>query len=582
MLRQLRANDDRFKGVEFQGGLNLIVADTTGRSSETDTRNGSGKSSLIEILHFLLGARFERRRSFLAKDALRSTEFTLHIDWPGLQGEGLQIRRSPEQPSDIYLDPDVTGSLVRAKGHRRVSLTEWQRLIEEALFSLSPDDSRGISGRSMLSLYMRRIGSNAFNEAVRTSPQQTLADAGANLSYLLGLDWQLASKYRDLAARESTRRQLSAASKDPVWGKIVGRSSELRGQISDVQQRVNELEAQVADFRVVPEYERLQGRADEIDQRIRVMRNDDVIDRRNLVDLEAAMQDATDPDVDYLQRVYNELGVVLPTTITRRYDEVRSFHASIVRNRRSYLESEAHAIRERLTARESERNSLGEEQATLLRTLNEGGALDALAALQQALARERALLESLRNRFEAATTLEASGAEIKAERAQIENQMRADLLERDQIIDDISVRFRDYALRLYGPGRSAYLAIEPTSTYLRLTPHIDSQDSRGIGNMAIFCFDLTVAVTAHRGNRGPDFLVHDSHLFDGVDERQVARALELAQEVAHKENMQYIATINSDDLAKAEATGVKFRDAIVPPRLTDAYDDGGLFGYRFS
>jgi hypothetical protein len=45
-----------------------------------------------------------------------------------------------------------------------------------------------------------------------------------------------------------------------------------------------------------------------------------------------------------------------------------------------------------------------------------------------------------------------------------------------------------------------------------------------LGNMVISCFDLTVAVLGHRGRRAPDFLVHDSHLFDGVDERQVARA----------------------------------------------------------
>ncbi|MFE0201047.1 DUF2326 domain-containing protein [[Kitasatospora] papulosa] len=49
--------------------------------------------------------------------------------------------------------------------------------------------------------------------------------------------------------------------------------------------------------------------------------------------------------------------------------------------------------------------------------------------------------------------------------------------------------------------------------------------------MAIFGFDLALAVLAHRHGRGPDFLIHDSHLYDGVDERQVARALALAAEV---------------------------------------------------
>jgi uncharacterized protein YydD (DUF2326 family) len=580
MLRRLSANDDRFKPVEFKEGLNIVSADKSRASSETDSRNGSGKSSIIELLHFLLGAKSDRK-SFLSKDVLRGIEFQLELDWPSVESGYLNVRRSPSSAGDVYVYPDISGAQLSAEGFRRLSLAEWQRIIERDLFGLV-EAQQGVSGRTMLSLYMRRVSSNAFNEPVRTWPQQTLAEASANIAYLLGLDWQLAAKYKALSARESTRRQLAAASKDPVWGRIVGRSSELRGQINEVQSRVRELESQISSFRVVPEYERIQSQADEIDRRIRQTRNEDYVDRMNLADLEAAMGDVVDPDIDYLEDVYSDLGVLLGDSVIRRYDEVRDFHSSVVRNRRAYLESEVDALRERLVSREAERVRLGELQAEMLQTLNEGGALDSLTQLQQAVARERANLETLRSRFDAAQTLEASAAEIKADRAQLEVQVSADLIERNDMIDEIVERFRQYAVRLYGTGRLAYLDIAPTSTHLKIVPHIDSQDSRGIGNMVMFCFDLAVAVTAHKGGRGPNFLVHDSHLFDGVDERQVSRALDLAREVTQLEEMQYIATMNSDDLAKAEGGSFSFGGDIIPPKLTDAYDDGGLFGFRFS
>ncbi|WP_245685129.1 DUF2326 domain-containing protein [Streptomyces exfoliatus] len=57
-----------------------------------------------------------------------------------------------------------------------------------------------------------------------------------------------------------------------------------------------------------------------------------------------------------------------------------------------------------------------------------------------------------------------------------------------------------------------------------MAPRVDSDDSRGIASMVIFCFDRTLAVLAHRHGRGPDFLIHDSHLYDGVDERQIAKS----------------------------------------------------------
>ena len=71
--------------------------------------------------------------------------------------------------------------------------------------------------------------------------------------------------------------------------------------------------------------------------------------------------------------------------------------------------------------------------------------------------------------------------------------------------------------------------------------------------MVIFCFDHTLAVLAHRHGRGPDFLIHDSHLYDGVDDRQLKAALQLAADVTREENMQYVATLNTDDLAEATA-----------------------------
>jgi uncharacterized protein YydD (DUF2326 family) len=55
MLRRLTSNDPRFKSFDFRRGLNLVVADKAGGSTETDSRNSAGKSSMVELFHFLLG-----------------------------------------------------------------------------------------------------------------------------------------------------------------------------------------------------------------------------------------------------------------------------------------------------------------------------------------------------------------------------------------------------------------------------------------------------------------------------------------------------------------------------------------------
>src|SRR5438874_7446498 len=83
MLRQLSASDPRFKTIDFRPGLNVLVADTTGASSDTDSRNSAGKSSMIELLHFLLGSSGDTN-SLPAHRALRSIDFRLQLDWPGV------------------------------------------------------------------------------------------------------------------------------------------------------------------------------------------------------------------------------------------------------------------------------------------------------------------------------------------------------------------------------------------------------------------------------------------------------------------------------------------------------------------
>ena len=105
--------------------------------------------------------------------------------------------------------------------------------------------------------------------------------------------------------------------------------------------------------------------------------------------------------------------------------------------------------------------------------------------------------------------------------------------------------------------------------------------SKGIKNMQIFCFDLLIAELCAERGIGPGFLVHDSHLFDGVDERQVGRGLALAEELATTNGFQYIVTMNTDALPESVPDGFSIADHILDIRLTDVGADGGLFGHRF-
>ncbi|MFF3014022.1 ABC-three component system protein [Streptomyces sp. NPDC057939] len=581
MLRRLSADDPRFRTVEFRPGLNLLVAEAHAGAARTDSRNGTGKSSLVELLHFTLGAR-AGKGALPTRPELRNTRFTLTMDWPG-QGDLLRVSRRGAQPGIVLTDlPGAAedGGLFEVRVRREMPVPEWTTRIESDLFRL-PADHPGVSGRALLSLLVRRVGSHAFNDPVRTYPQQSAAEAAANLAYLLGLDWRLASGYRDIAAREATRRQLRSAMNDPTWNQVVGTTADLRGKIIVAEGDVDRLRRQISAFQVVPAYEELQRRADELDQRVRSLPEQDVIDRRNLAVLRRAVDEAVDPDTAYVDAVYRELGVTLPSRVHRSFEDVRGFHASIVRNRRRYLAEEITETEARLAERERERARLGEQLTAALTELRDGGALDGLTALQQLLAQKQAALEALRKQHETAQFMEASQREITAKRVELQEALEVDLEERGEQTREATWLFSRFARRLYGQDRDAYLTIRAGTSSLEITAHVDSRDSVGINKMVIFCLDLAAAVLAHRHGRGPDFLVHDSHLFDGVDDRQVTEALRLASEVADEEGLQYVVTFNSDKLERARLGGFDPSPYVIEPRLEDTYEEGGLFGFHF-
>ena len=64
--------------------------------------------------------------------------------------------------------------------------------------------------------------------------------------------------------------------------------------------------------------------------------------------------------------------------------------------------------------------------------------------------------------------------------------------------------------------------------------------------------------------------------------KQVAsNAFDVRRQVCSEEGLQYIVTMNSDDIDKAERHGAGVAGCIIEPRLTDEYDTGGIFGFRF-
>jgi uncharacterized protein YydD (DUF2326 family) len=339
------------------------------------------------------------------------------------------------------------------------------------------------------------------------------------------------------------------------------------------------LRQQVFSFRVHAEYQALEAEADELTRQLKAISNDDTLDTAVLRDLERALQSEAPPSMTELDRIYAEAGVVLPGIAIRRYDEVRSFHESVIRNRRDYLTGELDTIRARIDGRRAERARLDQRRAEIMGILQSHGALDQFVRLQGEVGRKESDVESLRQRFQSAEQLEGTKNELEIERNRLTLRLRRDFSEQQPRLQDAILAFEEVSRRLYESAGS--MTMQETTNGPVFAFPMQGSRSKGIRNMQIFCFDMMLMRLCAKHQRGPGFLVHDSHLFDGVDGRQVVSALKVGAQVAEELGFQYIVTMNEDDAFKERAEGFELRDHTLSVVLTDATENGGIYGLRF-
>lgn len=55
MIEKIYSTLDTFEEIILHKGLNILLADITKKSTGKDTRNGLGKTTFVEIIHFLFG-----------------------------------------------------------------------------------------------------------------------------------------------------------------------------------------------------------------------------------------------------------------------------------------------------------------------------------------------------------------------------------------------------------------------------------------------------------------------------------------------------------------------------------------------
>jgi len=582
MIRRVYSDLPTFKDLSFHTGLNILLADTTPEATERQTRNRAGKSSFTEIVHFLLGGKVEKQ-SIFREPVLRGHRFGLELD---LGEETVTVERVGEKPSTLavvdgtWKNWPIQPSTDKKTGVTRIKNTLWRDVLGRLLFDLPESvDTFGPTWRSLISYFVRRQSAHGFLDHKQQSDHQRLYDQQVALTYLLGLDWRIPQQWQAVREREKSLKELKKAAKGGALGEVISSTADIRTRLTVVEAHADRLRSNLAEFTVLPEYRELETEASQLTRQIAQYSDENTIDRQVLTDLESSLEEEAPPPSLKLEEVYQEAGIVLPRVALKRFEDVHEFHESVLSNRKYYLDGEITAARQRIAKREQAIEKLEERRSQIMTLLKSHGALDHFSKLQSELARVDQEVENLKKRYEIAEALETGKTEQTVERQQLLLRLRQNHREQNDTLREAILTFEEISSSLYESAGS--LHIDESENGPTFEIKIQGKRSKGITNMQIFCFDLMLMKLCAKRGVGPGFLVHDSHLFDGVDERQIATALDVGATNADELGYQYIVTMNSDTVPEKLPPDFALSQHVLPVRLTDDTDDGGLFGIRF-
>lgn len=582
MIHALSANQQSFHAVTFTAGLNVILAERSTSSTEKDTRNGIGKSTLIEIIDFCLGNRATKGKGLLI-EPLEQWAFTLDIT---LGGNRVKVTRAVAEQNMIIVDGPTIGwpeqpDTDEESGKRIFKADRWRILLGWALFDLPRSVDQlpyKPSYRSLVSYLVRR-GPDAYTSPFRHFRQQNPWDIQLHTAYLLGMNWEYAARWQGLKDKEERIKAFEKAIKTGAMDGAIGTVGELETQRIQLEQQVAAAVQALTTFKVHPQYESIQESANRLTTEIHDLTNQNVIGRRRLTRYKESIQEENPPATTSLERLYEESGLIFPDAVRRTLDEARDFHRQIVSNRSDFLETEIKRIRKVINERETKIKNLIEQRAEVLQVLQTHGALQEMTKLQERNVELRGSLDRIQSRLQEMKNLKTTKREVKAAKVDLVQTAERDHEQRRDVWATAVRLFNENSQALYKtPGK---LIIDVGDTGYKYHVDIERSGSEGIEKMKIFCFDLAVLQLQMQTRQGIDFLIHDTLMYDSVDARQRALAFERADEVTKTLGGQYICTINSDMVPTDDFTDGFDFEQHVRLTLSDATPSESLLGIRF-
>jgi uncharacterized protein YydD (DUF2326 family) len=563
-LISLKSNKETFKDIIFnKNGASFVVAkqNKPDQFDNSKTYNGVGKSLLIALINFCLGASTTNKITKSLQEKLSDWQFFLIIE---IKDKPYKIERHAYSPKEIKLN------------NESFTVSDFCEKLRNLCFDISPDISY-LSFRSLLPFFIRPSKKSYVEydapEKIGTSYQKQLYNA-----FLLNLDVNLSQAKMQLKKEITDANKLHQnIKKDPILRQFFEGYQDSSLALVDLDEAIKKLQKDLKEFEVADDYYQIKQDSDDIKREIDKAQNTIELKNNSIKNIEQSLKISADVDNQDIKNIYNESKLVFNVNVEKQLSELETFYQSLTVNRGRRLTQQKQIILSELQILEKDFISLKQNFDKKMKFLNAHQALDIFTKINANLSEMIQSKEKLQS-YEKLQREYAQKTLSLKEKLVLQSKQTINYLDNvKKDTDKIMEYFRVLAKRFY-PNAISGITVKNNDGLNQIRYDIEakiqSDSSDGINSVKLFCYDITILMQGN--NHNMNFIFHDSRLFSNIDETHCNELFEIVQD--RFSDKQYIASINQNQLNDLSDNMKEFVKKNTIQELTDDSDNGKLLG----
>lgn len=527
-LLKLYSSNPKFKTITFKPGLN-VIAGLQASTSKTDSYNGIGKSTSLQLVHLLLGGTLDSKKykSDEVLEVFLSGYGDFFLDFSvGTVNYTAKVNFSDKC---YYLNEKKIGGSTTFSKHLKTTILK------------KPSDH--ITFKQVLNCFARRyMPSRDYYSGELQQQARPFEDFNQKLAniILLGLDPSLPKKFKkkcdELQDKANTLKALKKAN-------LTENESELR----DLEDKLKKLVRDKNNFIIAKNYDLLKQEADSLTSKMNELRNQIFSNERNIQSKNQILKSSSDVksvELSKVEDIFKEANFHFPELVAKRLEQAEEFHLKVHEARKSRLQDQILELRDRNADLNSSLSAIEITRDSILKDLDSKGALEEYNSLVEHIRTIESTINELTSFQAAVNQAEKDHAKLDSEKAQIKVEAVQYIDDNKEKLKDIETLFRSLVLQFYKDHGGA-LRISKNAGEAKylfdIAPYIQKDTSQGVNEVKVFCYDMLLFLL---NPKLLGFMAHDSRIFSGMDPRQIRTMFKIVLETCKSHDLQYFVNIN--------------------------------------